>query len=174
MTAQSATRRYCDSDEYQSGCCICYKHCPNGYHSAGVLCQPNDGPPGTIAVAPWQRYYCDSNQVLEGALCYDRCPNGFYASTVNICSPNEGAGLKIASWSRGYCEGDYPEYVDGLCYKRCPSGWSAVGSGAPTECAPDGGIGRKVSLAQREYCREDEELNAGMCYTRKEIKTATD
>jgi len=175
MAKHSADRRYCDSDEYKDGCCLCYKYCPNGYHSVGCcLCQPNDGPPGSIAVFPHQRWYCTGNQVLEGAFCYDRCPNGYFAATVNICSPNEGAGLKVPSWDRGYCEGEYGEYVDGLCYKKCKTGWSAVGSGAPTECKPDGGIGPKVWLAQRQYCNDNEELINGMCYLRKTVNVPKD
>ena len=168
-TKSRADRAYCDSDESWDGALLCFKSCPNGYHSAGCcLCEPDNGPPGSIKVWPHQRMYCSSNQVLEGLLCYDRCPSGYFASTVNICSPNEGAGVKVWLNQRQYCASD-KEFVDGLCYEKCAKGWSAVGSGAPTMCTPDGGIGPKVWYSQRMYCKDDEELKAGMCYIKKEV-----
>lgn len=161
-------RAYCNSDEYSDGAWLCYKRCPSGYNDIGLLCEPEGGWPGTVQIWPHQRMYCPSNQVLEGLLCYDRCPSGYYASTVNICSPNEGAGVKVWLNQRQYCD-DNKEFLDGLCYTKCAKGWSAVGTGAPTICTPDGGIGPKVWLNQRQYCKENEEFKAGLCYIKKEL-----
>ena len=161
-------RSYCNSDEYSDGAWLCYKRCPDGYNDIGLLCEPVGGWPGTVQIWPHQRMYCSGNQVLEGLLCYDRCPSGYFASTVNICSPNEGAGAKVWLNQRQYCPSD-KEFVDGLCYEKCAKGWSAVGSGAPTMCTPDGGIGPKVWLSQRQYCQDNEEYKAGMCYIKKEV-----
>ena len=47
---------------------------------------------GCIKATAMDRYRCNDNEVLRGALCYPKCRDGYYESTVNICTFNGGHG----------------------------------------------------------------------------------
>lgn len=51
--------------------------------------------------------------------------------------------------------------VAGLCYNPCKPEYEFAGGNI---CQPKGGPGIKTTLMDRQYCNNDEEMKAGLCY----------
>ena len=105
------------------------------------------------------RYYCNSDEELEGALCYPKCKDGFSTKvtggTVNICKTNyprpRGVSYKStvkelpSTWA--VCGSDR-DNIDGLCQPKCRDGyWSSSATTCTTHC-PSGYNKTKLDTCQ--------------------------
>ena len=117
-------------------CGSCHKHNNNGieYEDVGsLLCQPKGGP--GIRRNAFQRYDCNEDEDLNGALCYPKCPAGYRASTANICEMGEKQHCE-QNHGEGNCE-----HWGALAYPKCkkeanlPVGrkWDFIGYAVPND-----------------------------------------
>jgi hypothetical protein len=72
---------------------------------------------GCIKKNAFQRYRCNEDEELHGALCYPKCKSGYYKSTVNYCR-REGLGSYIPVSKMASCT-DKENDIGGLCYEKC-------------------------------------------------------
>jgi len=104
---------------------------------------------GCIKAKASDRYQCNSNEVLRGALCYPACNSGYYESTVNICAYSGDHG-KSTPATYGPCAPGYRTDLT-TCHKD-----------AHTHPNPNIGIGEDAEL----LCPDDtkEASPGGICY----------
>ena len=72
---------------------------------------------GCIKKNAFQRYLCNENEELHGALCYPKCKPEYYKSTVNYCRKN-GLDSYVPKSEMATCT-DKENDVGGLCYEKC-------------------------------------------------------
>jgi hypothetical protein len=84
---------------------------------------------GCIRKTAMQRYLCNSNEVLRGALCYPACAPGYEETTVTNCRFVGDYDGKPA-----WCPGDR-DNIDGICQPKCADGyWSSSATTCTTHC----------------------------------------
>lgn len=108
---------------YGKGCCCffgsCCHNCPAGYTDIGCLCRrENTG----IKLWPHERYLCNDDEEINGALCYPKCKQGFHKVGCCLCEPEGGPGIRKTVGERQYCDDD-EELIGGLCYKNPKPGF---------------------------------------------------
>ena len=68
--------------------------------------------------------FCRGDEDQWGTRCYPKCRAGFHATACCVCTPNEGAGIKLLPTDRYQCpppgEPDYRKLVGALCYYDPP------------------------------------------------------
>lgn len=72
---------------------------------------------GCIKKNAFQRYLCNENEELHGALCYPKCKEDYYKSTVNFCRKN-GLDSYVPKSEMASCTNNEND-VAGLCYEKC-------------------------------------------------------
>jgi hypothetical protein len=130
--------------------------CPAGLRDDGTSCWKDTYWRG------WGRsaLRCNADEERNGALCYPLCRAGYSKSTVNICAPNDGAGIKVNIWDRQSCRSD-EQLQGGMCYPRCRDGYNGIA----TVCHVDRGNRIVRNVGQREGdCPAGQVKDAGLCY----------
>lgn len=71
---------------------------------------------GCIKKTAFDRYQCNSDEYLNGALCYPKCKSGYENVGALLCQPIGGPGIKKTLMDRQYCNSK-DQLKAGLCYK---------------------------------------------------------
>lgn len=157
-------RKPCDPGDEENGA-LCYPKCRDGFYGVGPVC--------------WSR--CKDGWKDDGALCRKpidtslttgripdkaACPPGMRDDGISCWADSYGRGTGWAKINGGIdrCErgeGTQCEEWGLYYYPKCKSGFHNVGC---CVCEPDGGPGIRKTLFDRQYCRSDEDLIAGLCY----------
>jgi hypothetical protein len=128
---------------FQAGHQVCSDHCDPIVKTGS----------GTIKKAVWERYKCNDNQELIGALCYDKCGPG---KEKVPGMPNQCRTVGDASYERGF--GDMPKCgpgtteFEGLCYYVTP-GYTVTSAGLESDPCPPGSFDFGVGCTRESYNR---------------------
>ena len=128
---------------WESGHQVCSDHC-DPIVSKGCGC---------IKKTAFDRYKCNDNQELHGALCYDKCPAGMEHPPG---MPNQCRTIGEISYERGF--GDMPGCApgqtafEGLCYNLTP-GFVIQSAGLESDSCPAGSFDFGVGCTRESYNR---------------------
>lgn len=117
---------------------VCWQtSCPSGYADDGALCRKIDV---GIKKTVFDRYSCNSDEELNGAVCYPKCPAGTTGNGPmcwkNSCPDGytddgatcrkDGKGITKTVFDRYSCRHD-EELNGALCYPKCQAGYRGEG-----------------------------------------------
>ena len=118
---------------------------------------------GCIKIPVWDRYKCNSDEDLRGAVCYPKCKTGFYSpnGTPTFCEVNNNDNLVKRLADRFFCK-ENEDLALSMCYPKCGDKYT-WNDAVPGTCIPKEGGGRKVELADRIVCQSGTKIGA-LCY----------
>jgi hypothetical protein len=118
---------------------------------------------GCIKQTVTDRYRCNNDEELKGALCYPKCKAGYHKSTVNICQKDGDLSYVPDSFKSTYVPQSIPlpstpatcpsdrDTIDGLCYPKCRADYlSSSSTTCETNICPQYYLKTKMATCQRD------------------------